>query len=81
MTFAQMAYAAGSTNSVRRRFYRFFQHVTLDGAGAARLVVALLGVHGRSWVLAIDSANEQESSTMVFWFFSSEKKAFLPAAT
>jgi hypothetical protein len=45
------------TDSVRRRFYRFFQFVQLDGALAARVVVDLLGLGGKPWVLAIDRTN------------------------
>ena len=43
--------------SVQRRFYRFFQFVTLDGAVTARIVVSLLGLEGKPWVLAIDRTN------------------------
>jgi Transposase DDE domain len=43
--------------SVQRRFYRFFQHVTLDGAVTARLLAALLGLEGKPWVLAMDRTN------------------------
>lgn len=43
--------------SVQRRFYRFFQHVHLDGALTARIVVALLGLEGRPWTLTIDRTN------------------------
>jgi len=43
--------------SVQRRFYRFFQFVHLDGAVFARIVVALLGLAGKPWVLAIDRTN------------------------
>jgi Transposase DDE domain len=46
--------------SVQRRFYRFFQHVHLDGAITARIVVALLGLEGKAWTLTIDRTN---------WFF------------
>ena len=56
---------AASTDSVRRRFYRFFQHVTLDGAAAARLVVALLGLRGKPWVLAIDRTNWEFGKTSI----------------
>jgi hypothetical protein len=48
---------AAQTDSVRRRFYRFFQFVRLDGAAAARIVVDLLGLGGKPWVLAIDRTN------------------------
>jgi hypothetical protein len=40
--------------SVQRRFYRFFQYVTLDGSVTARLLAALLGLEGKPWVLAMD---------------------------
>jgi hypothetical protein len=43
--------------SVQRRFYRFFQHVRLDGALTAPIVVALLGLEGKPWRLAIDRTN------------------------
>lgn len=46
--------------SVQRRFYRFFQHVHLDGAMTARIVVALLGLENKPWTLTIDRTN---------WFF------------
>jgi hypothetical protein len=48
--------------SVQRRFYRFFQHVHLDGTFTARILVALLGLDGKPWTLAIDRTN---------WFFGS----------
>lgn len=44
-------------SSVQRRFYRFFQHVGLDGGVAARIVVGLLGIEGKPWVLAMDRTN------------------------
>jgi hypothetical protein len=44
-------------SSVRRRISRFFQHVTLDPACAARIVVALAGLEGKAWVLSIDRTN------------------------
>jgi hypothetical protein len=45
------AYVAtqAQTDSVRRRLYRFFQHVRLDGAMTARVVVDLLGLEGKPW--------------------------------
>ena len=46
-----------ATASVRRRFYRFFQFVRLDGAMTARIVADLLGLDGKRWVLAIDRTN------------------------
>src|ERR1035441_4431809 len=53
------AYVASmaQTDSVRRRFYRFFQFVRLDSTLAARVVVELLGLGGKPWVLAIDRTN------------------------
>lgn len=45
------------TDSVRRRFYRFFQFVRLDADIAARMVVELLGLAGKPFVLAIDRTN------------------------
>jgi len=49
--------SAAQTASVRRRFYRFFQFVRLDGPLAGRVVVDLLGLAGKPWVLAIDRTN------------------------
>jgi hypothetical protein len=43
--------------SVQRRFYRFFQHVRLDAAITARIIVGLLGLEGKAWVLAMDRTN------------------------
>lgn len=48
--------SAAQTDSVRRRFYRFFQFVRLDGTLSGRVVVDLLGLAGKPWVLAIDRA-------------------------
>lgn len=45
------------TDSVRRRFYRFFQFVRLDSSAMARVVVEILGLAGRPWVLAMDRTN------------------------
>jgi hypothetical protein len=53
------------TASVRRRFYRFFQYVQLDGTLAARVVVELLGLGGKSWVLAIDRTNWDFGKTTI----------------
>jgi hypothetical protein len=44
-------------SSVQRRFYRFFQHVSLDGSITARIIVGLLGLEGKPWVLAMDRTN------------------------
>ncbi len=49
--------SAARVDSVRRRFYRFFQFVRLDSAAVARVVVALLGLEGRPWRLALDRTN------------------------
>jgi Transposase DDE domain len=53
------------TDSVRRRFYRFFQYVRLDGALVARVVVDLLGIRGKPWVLAIDRTNWDFGNTTI----------------
>ena len=53
------------TDSVRRRFYRFFQYVRLDGTGAARVVIDLLGLAGKPWVLAIDRTNWDFGKTTI----------------
>src|SRR3546814_5713389 len=52
---------AAQTDSVRRRFYRFFQKVHLDAGIGARMVVSLLGLEGKPWVLAIDRTNWDRS--------------------
>jgi hypothetical protein len=56
---------AARTASVRRRFYRFFQFVRLDGAMTARIVVDLLGLNGKPWVLAIDRTNWEFGKTSI----------------
>jgi Transposase DDE domain len=56
---------AATTDSVRRRFYRFFQHVELDGAVTARVVVELLGMRGKPWVLAMDRTNWEFGKTTI----------------
>jgi len=56
---------AATTSSVRRRFYRFFQHVELDGAMTARVVAELLGMRGKPWVLAMDRTNWQFGKTSI----------------
>ena len=53
------------TDSVRHRFYRFFQFVRLDAGPATRLVVALLGLEGKPWVLAIDRTNWDFGKTTI----------------
>jgi len=57
--------SAAQTDSVRRRFYRFFQFVRLDGALSARVVVDLLGLAGKPWVLAIDRTNWDFGKTTI----------------
>ena len=57
--------SAAQTASVRRRFYRFFQFVRLDGTHAARVVVELLGLSGKPWVLAIDRTNWDFGKTTI----------------
>ena len=61
------AYVASpaQTDSVRRRFYRFFQHVKLDGAAATCVVVDLLGLSGKPWVLAVDRTNWEFGKTTI----------------
>jgi hypothetical protein len=57
--------SAAQTDSVRRRFYRFFQFVRLDSALAARVVVDLLRLGGKPWVLAIDRTNWDFGKTTI----------------
>lgn len=57
--------SAAQTTSVQRRFYRFFQHVRLDGTHAARVVVELLGLSGKPWVLTIDRTNWDFGKTTI----------------
>ena len=45
------------TLSVHRRFERFFQHVHLDEASIARLLVHIMGLAGKPWHLALDRTN------------------------
>jgi hypothetical protein len=61
------AYVASmaQTDSVRRRFYRFFQFVRLDSTLAARVVVEFLGLGGKPWVLAIDRTNWDFGKTTI----------------
>jgi len=56
---------AAMTDSVRRRFYRFFQHVELDGAMTALVIVDLLGIRGKPWVLAMDRTNWEFGKTTI----------------
>ena len=54
-----------TTDSVRRRFYRFFQHVELDGAMMARVVAELLGMTGKRWFLVMDRTNWEFGKTTI----------------
>jgi hypothetical protein len=45
------------TMSAHRRLERFFQHVRLDDASVARLIVHLMGLSGKPWHLALDRTN------------------------
>ena len=54
-----------TTESTRRRFYRFFQYVKLDGSIVARVVVDLLGLAGKPWVLAMDRTNWDFGKTTI----------------
>ncbi len=45
------------TLSVHRRFERFFQHVHLDEASVARLIVHIMGLKDKPWHLAVDRTN------------------------
>jgi hypothetical protein len=62
---AAHAATAATTDSVRRRFYRFFQYVALDGSMTARVVVDLLGMRGKPWVLAMDRTNWEFGKTTI----------------
>jgi len=54
-----------STDSVRRRFYRFFQHVKLDQIVCARWVVSLLGLDDKPWTLVVDRTNWEFGKTPI----------------
>lgn len=54
---------AAEISSVRRRFYRFFQHVALDGSLTAPVIVGLL--RGKPWVLATDRTNWEFGKTTI----------------
>jgi len=53
------------TDSVRRRFYRFFQFVRIDSALAARVVVDLLRLDGKPWVLLMDRTDWDFGQTTI----------------
>jgi len=48
---------SASTDSVRRRFYRFFQHVHLEPSVSARWLVGLLSLDEKPWTLVLDRTN------------------------
>jgi hypothetical protein len=54
---AAHAPSMAKTDSVRRRFYRFFQSIRIDPCVASRMVVGLLGLSGKPWTLVIDRTN------------------------
>jgi hypothetical protein len=54
---ASHAPSSAQTDSVRRRFYRFFQFIHIDPCTAAKMVVGLLGLDGKPWTLTIDRTN------------------------
>lgn len=56
---------AATTDSVRRRFYRFFQHVELDGSMTALVIADLLRMRGKPWVLAMDRTNWEFGKTTI----------------
>ena len=54
---ASHAPSSAQTDSVRRRFYRFFQFIHIDPSTTAKMVVGLLGLDGKPWTLTIDRTN------------------------
>lgn len=48
---------SAQTDSVRRRFYRFFQHVKLEPTVSARWLVDLLSLDAQPWTLVLDRTN------------------------
>ena len=54
---AAHAPSSAQTDSVRRRFYRFFQFMHIGTCTAARVTVGLLGLDGKPWTLTIDRTN------------------------
>ncbi|MGH9440033.1 MAG: IS4 family transposase [Terriglobia bacterium] len=53
------------TESVQRRFYRFFQFVRLDGSVMARVVVEMLSLSGKPLFLAMDRTNWDFGKTAI----------------
>jgi hypothetical protein len=62
---AEYVASPAQTDSVRRRSYRFFQHVKLHGATAACMVVDLLEIGGKPWVLAVARTNWKFGKTTI----------------
>jgi hypothetical protein len=59
----RLAAHVAAADSVRRRFYRFFQHVELDSSMTAGVAAGLLGMRGKPWVLAVDRTNWDSGKT------------------
>ena len=53
------------TDSVRRRFYRFFQHVKLEPTLSARWLVELLSLDTQPWTLVLDRTNWEFGKTPI----------------
>ena len=53
------------TDSVRRRFYRFFQHVKLEPTLSARWLVDLLSLEAQPWTLVLDRTNWEFGKTPI----------------
>ncbi|WP_395661361.1 hypothetical protein [Aestuariivirga sp.] len=56
---------AAGISSVRRRFYRFLQHVALDGFLTEPVIVGLLGLRGKPWIIAMDRTNWEFGKTTI----------------
>ena len=54
---AAHAPSSAQTDSVRRRFYRFFQFIHIDTGTCAHMIVGLLGIADKPWTLTIDRTN------------------------
>lgn len=57
--------SGAQTDSTRRRFYRFFQHVKISPWTYSRMIAALLGLDGKPWELAIDRTNWEFGKTSI----------------
>lgn len=51
---ASHAPSQAKISSIRRRFERFFQYVSLDGRDVAPLLTQMMGISGKPWKLALD---------------------------